>query len=74
MGSGLRKCASQKVVSTPVSSFEQDKIAIGIAGCYNLDMLGNRLVVGQRTLNPPGKVRILLPQPFKVIRLPQTSY
>jgi hypothetical protein len=26
--------------------------------------LGNRLVVGQRTLNPYGKVRILLPQPF----------
>ena len=25
--------------------------------------LGNSLAVGQRTLDPPGKVRILLPQP-----------
>ena len=29
-----------------------------------LSILGNRLVVGQRTLNPSTKVRILLPQPL----------
>ena len=33
------------------------------AKCYNLDVLGNRLVVGQRTLDPLAVVRIHLPQP-----------
>ncbi len=33
---------------------------------YYLRVLGNSLAVGQRTLDPPGKVRILLPQPEKV--------
>ena len=28
-----------------------------------IDVLGNRLAVGHRTLDPAGKVRILLPQP-----------
>ena len=31
---------------------------------YYLAVLGNSLAVGQRTLDPPGKVRILLPQPY----------
>ena len=36
---------------------------------YNLDSqsLGHRLAVGQRTLDPYGKVRILVPQPVKTL-------
>ena len=34
----------------------------GLSG-YNQCALGNRLAVGLRTLDPCGKVRILLPQP-----------
>ena len=48
-------------------------IATGIPLCYNFDVLGNSLAVGQRTLDPPGKVRILLPQPEKVMLLPHFS-
>ena len=39
-----------------------------LPACFSdiiLITLGNRLAVGQRTLDPPGKVRILLPQPVK---------
>ena len=48
--------ASPKVISK--------HIAGGVASCYNFGRLGNSLTVGQRTLNPSVKVRILLPQPI----------
>ena len=48
---------------------KQDSIARELAACYNFGVLGNRLVVGQRTLDPPGKVRILLPQPSFIRRI-----
>jgi hypothetical protein len=31
---------------------------------YNIDALGNRLAVGLQTLDLPGQVRILVPQPI----------
>ena len=40
------------------------EVDIKMSTSYNLGVLGNSLAVGQRTLDPPGKVRILLPQPF----------
>ena len=33
--------------------------------CYNFRVLGSSLAVGQRTLDPSAKVRILPPQPLK---------
>ncbi len=42
---------------------EQDNFDTSQANSYNPDALGNSLTVGQRTLNPSVKVRILLPQP-----------
>ncbi len=56
-----------KVVSKLVSNGEQDTFDTYRVNSYNLGVLGNSLAVGQRTLDPPGKVRILLPQPAKVI-------
>ncbi len=47
------------MVSNPV----RDRVDTGVNFSYNQITLGNRLVVGQRTLNPSTKVRILLPQP-----------
>ena len=50
---------SDKVLSNPnvlkMLNVKQDvkqKIALSLAPCYNLPVLGNRLVVGQRTLDP----------------------
>ncbi len=54
----LRQLARELGVShsylSQVKHGKQDKIAVGIATCYNLDVLGNRLAVGQRALDPPG--------------------
>ena len=47
-----KRSASHKVVSKMVSSGKHDEIDISRAHGYNLRVLGNRLVVGQRTLNP----------------------
>ena len=38
---------------------------------YNINLLGISLAVGRLTLDQLGQVRILDPQPAKVIRLPQ---
>ena len=43
------------------------------APCYNRNRLGIGLAVGRRTLDPLGQVRILDPQPIKVIELPNIS-
>ena len=47
-----------------LSNVKQSTFDIRGVNYYNFNrMLGNSLAVGQRTLNPSGKVRILLPQP-----------
>ena len=57
-----KRPASEKVCLTltheMLSNFNGDLLNT------NHVQLGNRLAVGQRTLDPPGKVRILLPQPL----------
>ncbi len=50
-------------VEEMVSDVKQEDFDTSRVNSYNLSVLGNRLAVGQRTLNPPRKVRILLPQP-----------
>ena len=42
----------------------QHEVDTRMSTSYNKRVLGNSLVVGQRALDPSGKVRILLPQPF----------
>ena len=44
-------------------SIFKETVAVGVATCYNVGALGNRLAVGHVTLDHVGQVRILVPQP-----------
>ena len=63
-----KRPASGKVLSNPdvkqLLNVKQHEVDTRMSTSYNKRVLGNSLAVGQRTLDPPGKVRILLPQPF----------
>ena len=52
---------------------QQPRVAVDTAACYNPDVLGISLAVGQRTLDPRAQVRILDPQPVFSIK-PQEYY
>ena len=62
-----KRPASDKVLSNPdvkqLLNVKQHEVDTRMSTSYNKRVLGNSLAVGQRTLDPPGKVRILLPQP-----------
>ena len=49
-----KRPASDKMVSKMVSSGKQGTFDTYCVNSYNLDVLGNSLAVGQRTLDPPG--------------------
>ena len=67
-----KRPASDKLLSNPsfkvLSNVKQNvkhEVDAETSNSYNLAMLGNSLVVGQRILDPSAKVRILLPQPLR---------
>ena len=49
-----KKKASSKVLTKMLTSVNHNEVDVRAYFRYNLDVLGNSLVVGQRTLNPPG--------------------
>ncbi len=49
-------------------------IAPGKKNSYNINLLGISLAVGRLILDQLGQVRILDPQPVKVIKSPQTIF
>ena len=54
---------SKRVLSKFMSSVKQPELDENPLFRYNPRLLGNRLAVGQRTLDPLAQVRILVPQP-----------
>ena len=60
----LEQLKSKQSISQNGRQFEPWTFDTTGVNSYNFRVLGNRLAVGRRTLDPLGKVRILLPQPF----------